>query len=129
MLVRNFAALEDRCSLAKHRVMKACRRWGFVILRVGQGILKPNRPNQATCPRFRNPNFEVKTLRCQSYLQLALPRLLQQVHRSSRFKLGPIAYPQLIGALPCEKTFTVEEAEKGARCFRPCRSLLFLRVA
>lgn len=62
VLVRNFAALEDRCSLAKHRVMK--------------------------------------------------------VHRSSRFKLGPIAYPQLIGALPCEKTFTVEEAEKGARCFR-----------
>eukprot|EP00439_Symbiodinium_sp_Y106_P086230 s534_g32.t1 len=62
VLVRNFAALEDRCSLAKHRVMK--------------------------------------------------------VHRSTRFKLGPIAYPQLIGALPCEKTFTVEEAEKGARCFR-----------
>ncbi|CAE7040241.1 unnamed protein product [Symbiodinium natans] len=62
VLVRNFAALEDRCALAKRRVMK--------------------------------------------------------VHKSSHFKLGPIAYPQLIGAQPCEKTFTVEEAEKGARCFR-----------
>ena len=41
------------------------------------------------------------------------------MHGQDHFRLGPIAYPNLIGSRPCEKSFTVEEAEKGARCFRP----------
>jgi len=62
VLVRNFAAKEDRCNLRKNLVMKA--------------------------------------------------------HGNKKFDLGPIAYPHLVGAQPCEKNFSIEEAEMGARCQR-----------
>lgn len=43
---------------------------------------------------------------------------VMQAHSKDLFELGPIAYPNLIGAEPCEKRFTVEEAEQGAHCER-----------